>query len=84
MMQKMHIDSILDPSVKKAVNNVGPGQHELAYAWITPKDSLLNKTSPQFSFSKSTTVKGDHFERQLRKAAKMPGPGQYGNVDDAA
>ena len=62
-MQKMHVDAILDPKAERVVNNPGPGEHELEFGWTVPKDSLLNKTSPQFSFSKSTTVKADHFER---------------------
>jgi len=45
-MQKIYVDNILDPSILKEVNNPGPGQHELAYQWTQPKDSLLNKTSP--------------------------------------
>lgn len=77
-MKRLYIDEILDPSAVKAVNNPGPGQHDLSYQWCEPKDSLLNKTSPQFSFAKSTTGKGDHFERQLKKKAAMPGPGHYG------
>ena len=82
-MKKIHVDSILDPSARRVTANPGPGEHELAFEWATPKDSLLNKTSPQFSFAKSTTIKADHFERQLRKAAVMPGPGQYGSRQDS-
>ena len=82
-MKKIHIDAILDTSATKVANNPGPGQHELSYNWVQPRDSQLNKTSPQFSFTRSTTVKDDHFERQLRKASKMPGPGQYSGTFDS-
>ena len=55
-MQKMHVDAILDSSAIKAANNPGPGQHELNFKWSLPGNTLRNKTSPQFSFSKSTTL----------------------------
>ena len=61
----MFVDEILDPSAAKDVNNVGPGQHELAFEWIVPRDSALNKTSPQFSFSRSTTVNKDHLGKHF-------------------
>ena len=30
-MSKIHIDDIIDPSLKKKINNPGPGQHELGF-----------------------------------------------------
>jgi len=81
-MKKLHIDAILDPSATKVANNPGPGQHELCFNWIQPKDSLLNKTSPQFSFAKSTEDKSGHFGKQLKKASFLPGPGHYSSTFD--
>ena len=63
MMNKIHIDSIQDPSAIKTANIVGPGQHEMDFSWILPKDSLRNKTGPQFSFTRSTKIEADHFEK---------------------
>ena len=45
-MQKIHIDSIIDPSTKVTANNAGPGDHELNYEWNLPKDTLLHKNGP--------------------------------------
>ena len=56
-------DAILKPWPLKDLDVPGPGSHELQYGWVNPKDNLLNKTSPQFSFAK-IAAKGDHFERQ--------------------
>ena len=49
----------------------------MSYTWISPKDTLLNKTSPQFSFSKSVGKFDDHYDKQMKKVAAMPGPGHY-------
>ena len=35
-MIKLHIDDIIDPALKKRINNPGPGQHELEKKWILP------------------------------------------------
>ena len=83
-MKKIHVDSILDNKALKTVNNPGPGDHNLEYTWTLPKNTLGHKTGPQFSFSKSTTVKRDHFERQLQKESVLPAPGQYGSILDAS
>lgn len=83
-MQKIHVDSILDTKALKTVNNPGPGEHNLDYNWSLPKDTLGHKTGPQFSFSKSTTLQRDHFEKQLKKGSSSPAPGQYGGTLDVA
>ena len=83
MMQKNFVDSILDTKALKTVNNPGPGEHELHYDWKLPSNTVKNKTGPQFSFSKSTMLHKDHFEKQLRKEGASPAPGQYGSRFDA-
>ena len=60
-MIKLHIDDIIDPALKKRINNPGPGQHELEKKWILPQDTLLEKSTPQYSFGK-TSPKNDHFK----------------------
>lgn len=77
-MQKIYVDSILEKKAVKEISNVGPGAHDLSTSWVMPKDTLRDKTTPQYSFPRATAPGKDFFMRKMGELGQLPGPGQYG------